>query len=46
MMSFGQKAIALGVILFMNLLVMAFMGVFGVITSLASLPLVIVIFRR
>lgn len=46
MMSIGQKVIAIGVILFLNLLITAFMGILGVISLFASLPIVIVILRR
>lgn len=46
MMSIGQKAIALGVILVMDLLVFLFSPLLGVVGLVASLPLALVIFKR
>lgn len=46
MMSLGQKAIAIGTILLLNLAIFVFAGVLGVIALFASLPLIFVIVKR
>lgn len=45
-MSLGQKVVALGVILVMDLLVLLFSPLLGVIALVASLPLAFVILKR
>lgn len=46
MMSLGQKVIALGVILVMDLLLFLFSPLLAIIGVVGSLPLAIVIFKR
>lgn len=46
MMSLGQKLIALGVILVMNLVAFLLAPLFGVLALAASLPLALVILKR
>jgi hypothetical protein len=46
MLSVVQKVVALGVILLMNVLVLLFSPVLGVLGLFASLPLAVVILRR
>lgn len=46
MMSLGQKVVALGVILLMDVLVLLFSPLLGIIALVASLPLALVILTR
>lgn len=46
MMSIGQKMIALGVILVMDLLMLYFSLVLGVLALVGSIPLAVAIFKR
>ena len=46
MMSIGQKVVALGVILVMDLLMFLFSPLLGVVGLVGSLPLALVIFKR
>jgi hypothetical protein len=46
MMSIGQKVIALGVMLGMNLVAFLITPLFGVLALAASLPLALVILKR